>query len=198
MSEFGGNLACMSSPLSPGAIYWILILEYSSTSINMKPSGQDCYRFQICLKKGPNFLSCCLLKFSKIQSEFAISLGCILLGWILASWFIYPVGRDSCQLVCVLLIVWGQKISVFCLAGKIFSSRTQLFTEMKDIWCPSSVDYTAYQVDWLSVSVYRTRKSAQHVKIQLFCSWELSFILWASCCWLLCPQWSLIAQKTLE
>ena len=79
-------------------------------------SGQNCYLLQSYPWnfKGPNFLSCCLLKFFRKKQR--------LLCRIIE---LYSVGVDSDQLSHVFQLILGDKISVFCPGSKTFGWRTQ-------------------------------------------------------------------------
>ena len=91
----GINPACISSPFTPGAICWILILEHIIATVDVKFSCQNSFQFQNYLKTfiGPNFHSCwfsaeCWSSQKNTCWSF-IFLNYLVLGWILTSRFMF-------------------------------------------------------------------------------------------------------------
>ena len=87
--NLGRNADCMSGSFTPGAIYWISILEYSIARVNMKFACLNHYLFEYYLKKfiDHNFQSCCLLKFSK-NKELNLPFCWVVLCWD-GFWLVY-------------------------------------------------------------------------------------------------------------
>ena len=97
--DLGSSPACMSSIFSPEAIFWIFILEFSITWVNMKLSCQNHYLFQSypkILHRLFNFQPCWMLKLTKQHKLICHNIG------------LSHVGMDFDKLVYVSAVIFGQ------------------------------------------------------------------------------------------
>ena len=134
------------------------MLIYSTSRVSVNFYWSECYPFSSGLKIfmiAPNFLSFCLLQFSKLKLLISHNNGSVL----------YPVGMNSGQLVYVFLSFGGRKC-LLCFGGEntFFQLGQQNISPKKQLWAKLQGWRPSYFLCLSSIEHFKASNQANVIK----------------------------------